>query len=325
MRLGANLAMATLDQHRESLDPNATVAEALTGGHGDTVTVGGQSKHVVSYMKDFLFAPEQMRTPLGVLSGGERGRLMLARALAKSSNLLVLDEPTNDLDLETLDVLEEMLARLCGHRASDQPRSRFPRPRGQRGDRAGGRRPLDRICGRLFRHAGAARCGPDAARRPKPAATESKETKPAPARETKTWRGQRLSFHQKHALETLPQTIAALQAKMRALQARLDDPTSLRARPQGVRRDLRRARRRTDGACRGGGEMAGAGNPARGDRGALTPRVARLSAISVFHRAARHAQPQRRSRTTPAADSRRSAPPSRASRRPQTCRAAAAA
>src|SRR5262249_24883034 len=67
-------------------------------------------KHVVSYMKDFLFAEEQMRTPLGVLSGGERGRLMLARALAKSSNMLVLDEPTNDLDLETLDVLQEMLA-----------------------------------------------------------------------------------------------------------------------------------------------------------------------------------------------------------------------
>src|SRR6266404_2222975 len=99
VRLGANLQMATLDQRRESLDPDWTVSEALTGGRGDTVMIGGRAKHVVGYMRDFLFAPEQARTPLRVLSGGEGGRLMLARALAKPSNVLVLDEPTNDLDL----------------------------------------------------------------------------------------------------------------------------------------------------------------------------------------------------------------------------------
>jgi ATP-binding cassette subfamily F protein uup len=114
VRLGSNLQMVTLDQRRASLDPNATVAETLTGGRGDTVTIGGQTKHVIGYMKDFLFAPEQARTSVGVLSGGERNRLMLARALAQPSNLLVLDEPTNDLDLETLDLLQEMITDYSG-------------------------------------------------------------------------------------------------------------------------------------------------------------------------------------------------------------------
>src|SRR5262249_13229426 len=90
VRLGANLAMASLDQGRESLDPNWTLSEALTGGRGNTVTVAGQTKHVVGYMQDFLFSPQQARTALSALSGGERGRLMLARALARPSNLLVL-------------------------------------------------------------------------------------------------------------------------------------------------------------------------------------------------------------------------------------------
>ena len=114
VRLGANLAIATLNQHRDSLDPDVTVAEALAAGGGDTVHVNGQARHVVSYMKDFLFTAEQARTPLRKLSGGERGRLMLAQALAKPSNLLILDEPTNDLDMETLEVLEDMLGDYPG-------------------------------------------------------------------------------------------------------------------------------------------------------------------------------------------------------------------
>ena len=114
VRLGANLEIVSLDQRRASLPPDLPLKEALTGGGSDTLIINGAPKHVVGYMKDFLFTPEQARTAIGKLSGGERGRLMLARALALPSNLRVLDEPTNDLDLETLDLLEEMIADYPG-------------------------------------------------------------------------------------------------------------------------------------------------------------------------------------------------------------------
>ena len=91
VHLGTNLEIATLDQRRENLDPEASVAAMLTGGSSDSVMIGGEPRHVISYMKDFLFKPEQARTPVKALSGCERGRLILAVALARPSNLLVLD------------------------------------------------------------------------------------------------------------------------------------------------------------------------------------------------------------------------------------------
>ncbi len=221
VRLGANLAMAMLDQQRARLDPSTTLGAALTGGGTDTVIVGGQPRHVVSYMKDFLFAPDQARTPLGVLSGGERSRLMLARALANPSNVLVLDEPTNDLDLETLDVLEEMLGDYGGTILLISHDRDF----------------LDRVvnavlvpegAGRWLEYAGGysdmlAQRGAESGREaPQLPAKERKPAKPPVTLERRREK-RRLSFHEKHALETLPEKIATLHARMRTLQQRLEN------------------------------------------------------------------------------------------------------
>ena len=223
VRLGANLAIAALDQHRDSLDPDVTLAEALTGGRGDHVQVGEQTRHVIGYMKDFLFQPEQARTPLSRLSGGERGRLMLAKALARSSNVLLLDEPTNDLDLETLDVLEEMLSDYAGTILLISHDRDF----------------LDRLvnavivpegAGRWIEYAGGysdmlAQRGVDLSR--DAVNDELKVAKSAPKptpRRAAPERKRRLSFNEKHALETLPATMAALQSKIKALHRRLGEP-----------------------------------------------------------------------------------------------------
>ena len=114
VKLGTNLEIAVLDQKREDLNLEDTLSHYLTDGRGENLLVNGEQKHVTGYMKDFLFQPEQARTPIKNLSGGERARLMLARIMAKPSNLLILDEPTNDLDIETLDLLQEIVAGYSG-------------------------------------------------------------------------------------------------------------------------------------------------------------------------------------------------------------------
>ena len=113
VRRGAGVEIAYFDQQREQLDPEATVADSVADGN-DTVTVGGQSRHVYGYLEDFLFPRERARSQVASLSGGERNRLLLARLLARPANVLVLDEPTNDLDIETLEVLEARLATFPG-------------------------------------------------------------------------------------------------------------------------------------------------------------------------------------------------------------------
>jgi ATP-binding cassette subfamily F protein uup len=114
IRRGTSLQVAYFDQQREQLDPKASIMDNVTGGSGETITIDGQARHVSSYLRDFLFPPERLHAPVSMLSGGERNRLLLARLFAKPSNLLVMDEPTNDLDAETLDLLEEMVANYAG-------------------------------------------------------------------------------------------------------------------------------------------------------------------------------------------------------------------
>ena len=114
IKRGSNLLPAYYDQQREQLDLSASIADNVTGGSGDTVTLNGQPRHVSGYLRDFLFPPERLNAPVSMLSGGERNRLLLARLFARPSNLLIMDEPTNDLDAETLDLLEEMVADYKG-------------------------------------------------------------------------------------------------------------------------------------------------------------------------------------------------------------------
>jgi ATP-binding cassette subfamily F protein uup len=219
LRIGKTVQMAQLTQNRDSLDPKMTVSDALTGGHGTTVSVNGRNRHVIGYLKDFLFTPDQTKSPISILSGGERGRLLLSIALAKESNLLVLDEPTNDLDMETLDVLEEMLVDypgtilLISHDRDFLDRlvagTIVPEGRGRWAEYAGGY--SDMLSQR----------GADLTREaPK---KEKKET-PAPVKVEPAASKKRMSFKDKHALETLPQQIADMQNKAKALAAKLDDP-----------------------------------------------------------------------------------------------------
>ena len=215
--LGANIDLVTLDQKRESLEGATRLADALTGKSGDSVTVGGQQKHVMSYMQDFLFAPEQARTQISALSGGERGRLMLARAFTRPSNVLILDEPTNDLDLETLDLLQEMLAEYDGTVILVSHDRDF----------------LDRVVtsviasdgdGRWTEYAGgytdmlAQRTLAPAAKETRP--EKSKEA-PSKAKNSAAKPKGKLSYKDQYALETLPGEIDKLQAAITAHQATL--------------------------------------------------------------------------------------------------------
>src|SRR5690606_1530349 len=110
IKTGVNLEVAYFDQHRDQLDPDMSLADNVGDGKQD-VTYNGRTRHILSYLQDFLFTPKQSRTPVHALSGGERNRALLAKLFLKPSNVLVLDEPTNDLDVDTLELLEQIVSQ----------------------------------------------------------------------------------------------------------------------------------------------------------------------------------------------------------------------
>jgi ATP-binding cassette subfamily F protein uup len=229
VKLGTNLDIATLDQRREDLNLDDTLAHYLTDGRGENLLVNGEQRHVTGYMKDFLFQPEQARTPIRELSGGERARLMLARILARPSNLLILDEPTNDLDIETLDLLQEVVAGyqgtviLVSHDRDFLDRTvtstlapaNPDAPDGRWIEYAGGYSDMLVQC----RGAEAERRKSDKAEKERISALAA-----APSAEAASKSKGKLSYKQKFALENLPKEIAKCEAAIAACETRMADP-----------------------------------------------------------------------------------------------------
>jgi ABC transport system ATP-binding/permease protein len=235
VRLGTNLEMAAFDQARSSLDPEATLWDSLTQdpalrAGGDQVMVRGQARHVVGYLKDFLFDESQARAPVRSLSGGEKARLLLARIMARPSNLLVLDEPTNDLDLETLDLLQEVLSDYPGTILFVSHDRDF----------------IDRIATQTVALEGGGRItvypggwSDYAAQKPDPPAAPAPEraTRPVPVvedRPKKTAQG--LSFTERRRFDDLPSFVARLEAEISKLQDFLATPDLFAAEPAKARK-----------------------------------------------------------------------------------------
>ncbi|SCY37317.1 ABC-F family ATP-binding cassette domain-containing protein [Paracoccus tibetensis] len=229
--LGTNLEIAVFDQARAALNPDQTLWESLTGdpemrvsGRADQVMVRGVPKHVVAYLKDFLFDDAQARAPVRSLSGGEKARLLLARLMAKPSNLLVMDEPTNDLDVETLDLLQDLLGDYDGTVLLVSHDRDF----------------IDRVAdttvamegdGRATVYAGgwsdyqAQRAAPA----PEPAAATPRGAPPAEEKPKTAKAG--LSFTEKHRLDELPGVLERLETEIAKLEAFLSDPDLFHSAP----------------------------------------------------------------------------------------------
>ncbi len=230
VRVAKHLTRAYFDQARAALDPRATVRETLCPAGGDRLWAQGRSRHVTGYLKDFLFDPDQAESPVGALSGGERNRLLLAKILATPADLLILDEPTNDLDMDTLDLLEEVIGDYTGTLLLVSHDRDF----------------LDRTVtstvamegdGRWLEFAGGYADyllqRRQVASRRKPAAKDAAEAKPPPEAPARPKSRGRLTYKDQHELERLPDRIASLEEETAALEARLAD-ADLYARDRGA-------------------------------------------------------------------------------------------
>lgn len=231
VRLGKNLEEAYFDQNRITLDPKKTLWQTLCG-KGDHIWVRGQYRHVVAYLKDFLFRPDQAQCPVSALSGGEKNRLMLAVALAQPSNFLVLDEPTNDLDMDTLDLLQEVLDDYAGTVLLVSHDRDF----------------IDRVVtsviympgdGTVYEHAGSysdllAKLSARTAVAPVKKQPKPETSRPSvPAAPAKT---ARLSYNQQRLLEVLPAEIEQLEKTISEISQSLSDPDLYAADPDTFNR-----------------------------------------------------------------------------------------
>ena len=226
VRIGTNLQVAYFDQMRAQLDLEKSLADTISPG-SEWVEVNGQKKHVMSYLGDFLFAPERARSPVKSLSGGERNRLLLARLFARPANVLVLDEPTNDLDIPTLELLEELLTEYDGTVLLVSHDRAFLDNVATSVIASEGGGQVARVCRRLYRLADPARpLAADGAGRAERSRQRSRgerrRRKTAPAGRN-TQRAAKLSFKEQRELEALPAQIAALEAEQKTIGAQLED------------------------------------------------------------------------------------------------------
>jgi ATP-binding cassette subfamily F protein uup len=235
VRLGTKLQVAYFDQLRAQLDPDRTVADTISPG-ADWVEINGQRKHVLSYLQDFLFPPQRATSPVSMLSGGERNRLLLARLFARPANLVVLDEPTNDLDIESLELLESTLQEYAGTLLLVSHDRAF----------------LDNVVtqtlvaesdGRWQEYAGGyTDYLAQRASAPADAAVAARTAAPAPTNAAPRERARaKLSYKEARELEALPDEIAALEREQQALAASMSDPDYYRRTPEAMRTDHERA------------------------------------------------------------------------------------